>query len=83
MKKYYVIFRWYNFRYYPELLMKRSYYVKATNSKEAEHKAFEKFDKEFNLPEENDFNIVDEISIKNIKVKRKHRKDRYNLIYTL
>ena len=82
MKKYCVIFRWYN-DYCTELLMKRSYYVKANNDKDAEYKAFEKFDKEFDLEDESFLNTVDEISIKDLTVKRKHRKDRYNILYTL
>lgn len=86
MKKYVVIFRWYKDYYNTELLMKRTYYVKANSSKDAEHIAFEKFDKEFKLQDENRFynlNTVDEISIKDLSFKRKHRKDRYNILYTL
>lgn len=75
MKKYCVIFRWYNDYYFTELLMKRTYYVKANSSKDAEHIAFEKFDKEFNMQEENNLNTVDEITIKDLTFKRKHRKD--------
>ena len=83
MKKYYVIFRWYKDIYCTELLMKRTYYIKANSLKDVEHIAFEKFDKEFKLQEENNLDTVDEITIKDLSFKRKHRKDRYNILYTL
>ena len=83
MKKYAVIFRWYKDYYCTELLMKRSYYIKANNSEEAGHKAFIRLDSEFKLDIDNNLNIVDEISIRDLTTKRKHRKDRYNLIYSL
>lgn len=82
MKKYAVTFRWFKDYYCTELLMRRTYYVKANNDKDAEHKAFQKLDKEFNS-KNYILNIIDEITMRDLTTKRRRRKDRYNILYSL